>query len=65
MAYYTFNAVDGGNIYEVEVFAKNFRADSTGRIGFFDYAGKLIRVFEADEIMMDSITKVNTEEDRG
>lgn len=65
MAYYTFNAVDGGNIYEIELFARNFRADSSGRVGFFGYDGKLIRMFEADEIMLDSIVKVNREEDRG
>lgn len=65
MAYYTFNAFDSGHLYEVSLYAKNFRADSSGNVGFFDYSGNMIRLFGADEILIDSITKVKLEEASG
>lgn len=65
MPHYKFNVIDSGVLYELTLYAKNFRADSSGKVGFFDYAGNLIRMFEPDEIMMDTITKVSTEESSG
>ena len=65
MPRYTFKVFDSGVLYELTLDAKNFRADSSGRVGFFDHNGNLIRIFEADEILLESIIKLNTEEESG
>lgn len=65
MPKYTFNVLDSGVLYELTLDAKNFRADSSGRVGFFDHSGALIRIFESDEIMIDTIRKISMEEDNG
>lgn len=65
MPRYVFNVLDSGVLYELTLDAKHFRADSSGKVGFFDHAGNLIRMFESDEIMVDSIKKVNMEEESG
>lgn len=65
MPHYRFNALDGDITYQISLYAKSFRADSSGRVGFFDHSGNLIRMFNADEIVVSSIEKVDMEENRG
>ena len=65
MPHYQFNTISNGILYEMKLYAKNFRADSSGKVGFFDYSGDLIRMFDADEIIIDSIRKIGMEEKSG